>query len=87
METTFCDLISMWLLFRMVESQQRLESMRAAEARANSFLNPYSKGEHLDGDDDEDNDDDDLDGDDDDVGGDCDDHNDAKEAQIPPPIL
>ena len=32
----------------MVESQQRLESMRAAEARANSFLNPYSKGDHLD---------------------------------------
>ena len=28
---------------RMVDSQ-RLESMRAAEARANSFLNPYSKG-------------------------------------------
>ena len=27
----------------MVETQ-RLESMRAAEARANSFLNPYSKG-------------------------------------------
>ena len=64
----------------MVENQQRLESMRAAEARANSFLNPYSKGEHLD--DDDDDDDDDNDGD-----GDCDDHNDAKEAQIPPPIL
>ena len=62
----------------MVENQQRLESMRAAEARANSFLNPYSKGEHLD-DDDDDYDDDDE--------GDCDDHNDAKEAQIPPPIL
>ena len=29
----------------MVESQQRLDSMRAAEARANSFLNPYSKGD------------------------------------------
>ena len=25
--------------------------MRAAEARANSFLNPYSKGDHLDVDD------------------------------------
>ena len=34
------------LAFRMVESQQRLESMRAAEARANSFLNPYSKGDN-----------------------------------------
>ena len=55
--------------------------MRAAEARANSFLNPYSKGEHLD-DDDDDNDDYDYDDE-----GDCDDHNDAKEAQIPPPIL
>ena len=71
----------MWLLFRMVENQQRLESMRAAEARANSFLNPYSKGEHLDDDDDDNNDYDDDDE------GDCDDHNDAKEAQIPPPIL
>ena len=57
--------------------------MRAAEARANSFLNPYSKGEHLD-DDDDDDDNDDYDYDDE---GDCDDHNDAKEAQIPPPIL
>ena len=73
----FVDVISMWLLFRMVENQQRLESMRAAEARANSFLNPYSKGEHLDDDDDDYGDDE----------GDCDDHNDAKEAQIPPPIL
>ena len=54
--------------------------MRAAEARANSFLNPYSKGEHLD--DDDDNDDYGYDDE-----GDCDDHNDAKEAQIPPPIL
>ena len=73
----------MWLLFRMVENQQRLESMRAAEARANSFLNPYSKGEHLD---DNDDDDDYVDGDGD-GDSDCDDHNDAKEAQIPPPIL
>ena len=32
------------VLSRMVETQ-RLESMRAAEARANSFLNPYSKGD------------------------------------------
>ena len=73
----------------MVENQQRLESMRAAEARANSFLNPYSKGEHLDDNDDEDDDDDDyVDGDGDgDSDSDCDDHNDAKEAQIPPPIL
>ena len=30
----------------MVETQ-RLESMRAAEARANSFLNPYSKGDKI----------------------------------------
>ena len=67
----------------MVENQQRLESMRAAEARANSFLNPYSKGEHLD---DNDDDDDYVDGDGD-GDSDCDDHNDAKEAQIPPPIL
>ena len=29
----------------MAESQQRLDSMRAAEARANSFLTPYGKGD------------------------------------------
>ena len=54
--------------------------MRAAEARANSFLNPYSKGDHL-GDDVDDNYGDDVvddngGGDDDD----CDDLNDGKEA-------
>ena len=35
--------------------------MRAAEARANSFLNPYSKGDHLDVDDGDDGGDDDVD--------------------------
>ena len=55
--------------------------MRAAEARANSFLNPYSKG-------------DDANDDVNDDFGDChaniddaDDCNDGKGEQIPPPIL
>ena len=33
-------------MHRLAETQ-RLESLRGAEARANSFLSPYAKGEKL----------------------------------------